>query len=1114
MFGRKNNRMKKGSCHGFFLFLLGMVLPALSTEAKPDKKESGRISGLNETQFRKYWTVESESSDYLISFSGDTVEIVSPKGLTLWRNEKMRGDVTIEYDACLMDEGKEGDRLSDLNCFWMASDPLYPEDIFKRKGWRRGVFVNCYTLQLYYMGYGGNSNKTTRFRRYNGDERGVTEADRRPSILTEYTDSAHLNVANRWRHVRIATEGNRVCYYIDGERLVDFRDPNPLREGWFGFRTTWSRVRLTNFRYESTTRGNEPVVLRWVDAPISDDRSVPVSFGVPFSRGSVSESDRFVVVSAAETDDNTIGREEAVREVDFRPLAYWPDGSVKWGGFSGTLPGAASYRLNKVAGRSGRKKVSTGLLTETSAQYIVNTGRMVAYIPKQSADAVIDSLLIDNRTVGASAVLVCAVNGEERLGRLDSTVVERRGAQSVVLKLCGRHWNNDLPFLLRLYFSAGSPQVRMVHTFLYDKEANKDFITSLGVRFAVPMREALYNRHVAFSGADGGVWSEPVQPLTGRRVLFLNEAEAAERRAPLLYEQQMEGKRIPDREAFAPKYQAYLDQWASWDGYRLSQLNDMGYTLRKRAKGLNATPWIGTFSGTRASGGAFLGDVSGGIAVGLHDFWQSYPSTLEVAGATAKRGATATLTVWLWSPEAEPMDLRHYDTEAHGLDAAYEDVQAGMSMPYGIGRTSTLVVEPLSAYPGKATFAAMVQELVSVPQLVCTPEYLHRQRAFGVWSLPDRSNKQRREIEDLLDKHIEYYRRAIEDHHWYGFWNYGDIMHTYDSNRHEWLYDVGGFAWDNTELASNAWLWYSYLRSGRADLWRMAVAMTRHTAEVDVYHFGPYAGLGSRHNVTHWGCGAKEARISQAAWNRFYYYLSGGDERTGDLMTEVRDVDTLLYHLDPMRLAQPRELYPCTAPARLRIGPDWLAYAGNWMTEWERTGDCRYRDKIVAGMESISALPNGIFTGPKALGYDPETGVISYEGDSAMQNTNHLLPIMGGFELMNELIEMLPEETGWKKTWLAFCRDYRIKADTISHNHFRIPRLAAYAYYMTQDKAQYRQAWMELFGHTGESGVPSWKPLELSAPEVPAGRLEERSVSTNGVATWGLDAIYMLEVCP
>ena len=38
--------------------------------------------------------------------------------------------------------------------------------------------------------------------------------------------------------------------------------------------------------------------------------------------------------------------------------------------------------------------------------------------------------------------------------------------------------------------------------------------------------------------------------------------------------------------------------------------------------------------------------------------------------------------------------------------------------------------------------------------------------------------------------------------------------------------------------------------------------MTRNTSEVDVYHLGQFVGLGSRHNVSHWGCGAKEARIS------------------------------------------------------------------------------------------------------------------------------------------------------------------------------------------------------------------------------------------------------------
>ena len=116
----------------------------------------------------------------------------------------------------------------------------------------------------------------------------------------------------------------------------------------------------------------------------------------------------------------------------------------------------------------------------------------------------------------------------------------------------------------------------------------------------------------------------------------------------------------------------------------------------------------------------------------------------------------------------------------------------------------------------------------------------------------------------------------------------------------------------------------------------MAEAMTRHTSEVDVYHLGRFNMLGSRHNVRHWGDGAKELRISQAAYHRFYHYLTT-DERIGDLMHAVVDADYQLIEIDPMREAQPRT-GPIPYPARIRGGPDWLACVANWMTEWERTG--------------------------------------------------------------------------------------------------------------------------------------------------------------------------------
>lgn len=219
--------------------------PHLSYDLYSEVRDS--TSGLDSINFDQYWQVESESPDYKLTFLGDTCEILSPKGMTLWRKDKMNGNVTIEYDACVMDEGIEGDRLSDLNCFWMANDPQYPDDIWQRSQWRSGIFKRCYSLTTYYLGYGGNHNSTTRFRKYNGNERAITDNSQRPAILREYKDDDHLLKANKWYHIKIGNRDGRITYEINGETIVDYIDDNPLTSGWFGFRTTLSRTRIANF---------------------------------------------------------------------------------------------------------------------------------------------------------------------------------------------------------------------------------------------------------------------------------------------------------------------------------------------------------------------------------------------------------------------------------------------------------------------------------------------------------------------------------------------------------------------------------------------------------------------------------------------------------------------------------------------------------------------------------------------------------------------------------------------------------------------------------------------------------------------------------------------------
>lgn len=1067
------------------------------------KAEEKNVSGLNSKLFNKYWKVESESPDYKVTFMGDTVEITSPKGLTLWRKEKMSGKVTIEYDACVVVEN-EKDRLSDLNCFWMASDPQHPDNLWKREKWRSGIFVNCYSLQLYYLGYGGNHNSTTRFRRYDGNEKGITDKEQRPAILKEYTDKEHLLQPNKWYHIKITNENNRICYYINGERLVDFRDASPLTEGWFGFRTTLSRTRITNFRYECSPLKSSEVPLQWIGKTPEVDKAT--SWGVPFGQGILKNKANLQLVTEQGTE----------LAIDTWPLAYWPDGSVKWCGIASIIPSNTNKLTLKLAEKKKKTTKQSGIVNETENGFWVNTGNLNVYIPKQG-EFLIDSILYKGTKVGEKVRLICQTQSEPALeniqqitfgnyiSKLKNVEVEQSGNVRSTLKFSGVHCDKEgkewLPFVVRLYFYQGNEEVKMVHSFVYDGDQNKDFIRSLGVRMDVPMREALYNRHVAFSCEDGGVWSEPVQPLVGRRFLTIGKQQWPPTPGKIsLQQMQMQGERIPEYNQFDKTNQQLLDNWASWNTYRLSQLTADSYSIRKRANDDN--PWIGTFSGNRSNGYAFVGDVSGGMGICMHDFWQSYPSSIEI---TDTKKTTATLTAWLWSPEAEPMDLRHYDNVAHDLNASYEDVQEGLSTPYGIARTTTLTLIPQEGYRGKSDFAKRAQSFDIPALLMATPSYLHEQQAFGIWSLPDRSTPFRANVEERLDAYIDYYQKAIEQHKWYGFWNYGDVMHAYDPVRHSWKYDIGGFAWDNTELASNMWLWYNFLRTGDAKIWKMAEAMTRHTAEIDVYHIGPNAGLGSRHNVSHWGCGAKEARISQAAWNRFYYYLST-DERCGDLMTEVKDSEQKLYTLDPMRLAQPRNMYPCTAPARLRIGPDWLAYAGNWMTEWERTQNTAYRDKIIAGMKSICALPNRILTGPTALGFDPATGIITSECDPNLINTNHLMTIMGGFEVMNEMMEMikLPE---WKDAWLDLTLRYDQK-------RFRISRLVGYAAYQTKDNGLAQKAWSDLFRRLERDPAPPFKINKILPPEVPSPIDECISISTNDAALWSLDAIFMQEVIP
>ena len=867
---------------------------------------------------------------------------------------------------------------------------------------------------------------------------------------------------------------------------------------------------------------NQPVEINWLGQTPAP-AATGVSWGVPWPKGAVPKAQKF---SLAAADGKNL-------PLQTWPLAYWPDGSLKWSGFATVAGPATAGPFTLSAGDAPVGAGASVRVRHSDTGVEVDTGKLRARITNWGPN-LIDSLIVDGREVARNGRLVCILqNGpsgsaedaprrEKFSGKINTVVIEQSGPVRAVLKIEGVHkavggsreW---LPFTVRLYFYAGQESVRLVHTIIYDGDDQKDFIRGLGLEFGVPLREEIQNRHVRFSGEDGGLWAEPIQPAVGRGNAIVSYPTAG---GGNVYPDQLAGKRIPNKADLSERSQGWLADWAVWDSFKLVQPNADGFSVVKRTNPQSA--WIPCGAGKRASGLVFVGDVSGGLGVSVKNFWQSHPASLEVANATTNE---ATLRAWLWSPDADAMDMRHYDTRAHGLIAVYEDVQPGLSTPLGVARTSELTLFPSGTVPTRAQTVALAQLGAQLPVLAATPQHLHAAGAFGVWSLPDKSTPFKRAVEEQLDTTLAYYLNQVGQQHWYGFWDFGDVMHSYDRERHVWNYDLGGMAWDNTELGTDMWLWLSFVRTGRADIFRMAEAMTRHTSEVDCYHLGALAGLGSRHNVRHWGCGAKEARISMAYLKRYYHYLTT-DERTGDLMREVANADYRTLDFDPMRLAQPATEEEKKHPARLRAGPDWFAFVGNWATEWERTGDTKWRDKILAGVESFLAMPYWLKSGRNLVyGYDPKTGKLFQVSD--VVGTYNLSTIQGGAQVIFELNEFL-DHPGWQKMWLQYCRLGNAPADVLTRdketgkegddgrylgeqgaNSQGTPRLAAYAYAKTKNAAFAKPAVASLlrFGSGAVTTTRVEGPLALNPVD------EASRISTNGAAQSGLSAIEILELC-
>lgn len=188
------------------------------------------------------WAVEQMPGG-TVTVEGDALVIKDTAGVTVWLKERITAPAVISYDVKVVAENGPYDRVSDVNCFWMANDPSSPDNSpFAPGHGRTGKLEDYDSLRLYYVGMGGNYNSTTRFRHYEGN--GV-----KPLLPeNDLTDKKFLLEPNQTYRIRIVVAAGRTEYWRDEERFFSFTDAAQPKTGWFGFRTVKSHLEFRHFR--------------------------------------------------------------------------------------------------------------------------------------------------------------------------------------------------------------------------------------------------------------------------------------------------------------------------------------------------------------------------------------------------------------------------------------------------------------------------------------------------------------------------------------------------------------------------------------------------------------------------------------------------------------------------------------------------------------------------------------------------------------------------------------------------------------------------------------------------------------------------------------------------
>jgi hypothetical protein len=247
--------------------------------------------------------------------------------------------------------------------------------------------------------------------------------------------------------------------------------------------------------------------MKWLEqAPRVD---TALSFGRPWPQGHLAAGDVGRLV---------LGDADTLHEA--RPLAFWPDGSIKWTAHAAVVTEGQDAeglepRLDpRHAGHAGANNPAAESLARPALDGVqVDTGVFTVTIPGSGSELTGPLLGPDGRELARGLRLV--VSAPDAQVAVASAEVETPGVVRSVVKVQGTVSAGSvelLRFIVRLTFFAGRPTLDITQTILYQDAAKDRVIKGLGLRLDRALQGDLLNRRVSIAG-DAAVYTEPVQSL-------------------------------------------------------------------------------------------------------------------------------------------------------------------------------------------------------------------------------------------------------------------------------------------------------------------------------------------------------------------------------------------------------------------------------------------------------------------------------------------------------------------------------------------------------------------------------------------------------------------------